>query len=58
MSNQKTLNTLINHTLLFALMKSYFMAISPSEGSHADHWSKSASTTLGVNAVVLQEDLC
>ena len=34
------------------------MVVSPSEGSHADYWSKRSSMTLGVNAVVLQEDLC
>ena len=31
--------------------------ILPSEGSHTDYRGKCASTTLGVNAVILQEDL-
>ena len=47
------LNTQIKHTQ-FAKESS----LSPSKGSHADYWSKDASVTLGVNAVILQEDLC
>ena len=43
-------NTQIRHT---QVVKNFFMVISPSEGSHADYWSKSASMTLALESMLL-----